>query len=208
MTRYRSGRRSVGTMSIVSSWPSRRMRMATRLSMRDAVQHAGDVVDARDGLLVEADDHVAGLQAARHGRAAGLNLDDAHGRLLRQARLDPQPLRQVHLVAGDAEARAAHAAVLQHLGQHVLRRVGGNREADALRAHDDGGVDADHLGARVDQRPAGVAGVERGIGLDHVADQAAVLRAQRAPDRADDAGGDRRTRSRTGCRWRWRSGRA
>ena len=143
--------------------------------MRDAVQHAGDVVDARHGLLVEADDHVARLQAARHAPGCRLHLDDAHGRLLRQARLDAQPLRQVHLVAGDAEARAAHAAVLQHLGQHVLRRVGGDREADALRAHDDGGVDADHLAARVDQRPAGVAGVERGIGLDHVVDQAAVL---------------------------------
>ena len=125
-----------------------------------------------------------GSRPAAGGGAARLHLHDAHAGLLREAggRLDP--LRQAHLIAGDAEPRAAHAAVLQDLRQHVLRGVGGDREADALRAHDDGGVDADHLGARVDQRPAGIAGVERGVGLDDVADQAAVLaRAASGPRR-------------------------
>ena len=140
--------------------------------------------------------------------AARLHLDDAHARILRQAGRDLEPLRQPHLIAGNAEPGAAHAAVLQDLRQHVLGGVGGDREADALRAHDDRGVDADHLAARVDERPAGIAGIEGRIGLDDVADQAAVLRAQRAADRADDAGRYRRTRSRTGCRWRRPPGRA
>ena len=89
-----------------------------------AVEHAGDVVDARHGFLVEADDHVARLQPAASGRAARLHLHDAHAGLLREAGRGLDPLRQAHLVAGDAEPRAAHAAVLQDLRQHMLRGVG------------------------------------------------------------------------------------
>ena len=47
----------------------------------------------------------------------------------------------------------------------------GNGEADPLvaaAARQDGGVDADHLAACVDQRAARVAGVDRGVGLDEV----------------------------------------
>ena len=40
-----------------------------------------------------------------------------------------------------------------------LRGVGGDREAEPLRAGDDGGVDADHLAARVHERAAGVSGL-------------------------------------------------
>ena len=74
----------------------------------------------------------------------------------------------------------------------ILRRVARDRKADALRAHDHGGVDADHLAARGHERPARIAGIERGIGLDHVLDQAAGFRAQRTPERGNHAGGDRR----------------
>ena len=65
-------------------------------------------------------------------------------------------------------------------------------KADALRAHDHRRVDADHFAARRHERPAGIAGIERRIGLDHVVDQPAVPRAQRAAERRDDAGRDRR----------------
>ena len=73
-----------------------------------------------------------------------------------------------------------------------LRRVGGDRKADALRAHDHRGVDADDLAARGDQRAARIAGIERGVGLDDVVDQAARSRAQRAAERRHDAGRHRR----------------
>ena len=43
----------------------------------------------------------------------------------------------------DAEGGAAHPAMLQDLTQHIKGGVGGNREADALGAANDGGVDAD-----------------------------------------------------------------
>jgi hypothetical protein len=44
---------------------------------------------------------------------------------------------------------------------------------------------------RVDQRPAGVAAVDRRVGLDHVVDRVVVGRAHLALERADDARGDR-----------------
>ena len=53
----------------------------------------------------------------------------------------------------------------------VPREVARHGEADALIAAalaEDAGVDADQLAARVDQRAAGVARVDRGVGLDEV----------------------------------------
>ena len=94
------------------------------------------------------------------------------------------PARHRHGLRGDADEGAAHAAVLDDLAQHELRGVARDRKADALRARDHRGVDADHLAARGDQRPAGIAGVERRVGLDHVLDQPAGAGAQatgRAP---------------------------
>ena len=53
----------------------------------------------------------------------------------------------------------------------MAREVARDGEADALVAAglaEDRGVDADQLAARVDQRAAGVARVDRGVGLDEV----------------------------------------
>ena len=48
----------------------------------------------------------------------------------------------------------------------LLHHVGGDRESDALRIVDDGGIDADYFAFDVEQRAAAVAGIDRGIGLD------------------------------------------
>ena len=47
---------------------------------------------------------------------------------------------------------------------------------------------ADHVCARVGERPAGVARVQRRVRLDHVLDDATGRHRQRAPERRDDAG--------------------
>ena len=69
----------------------------------------------------------------------------------------------------------------------VLR---GDGEAEALGREDDGGVDADDFAAGVDERAAGVAGVEGGVGLDDVVDEPAGGAAEGSAHGADDAGGD------------------
>ena len=91
----------------------------------------------------------------------------------------------------DAQVAADHAAVGDELLHHAADEVDGNREAEAFghvliagRA-DDGRVDADELAARVDERAARVAGVDRGVRLDEVLERRdAELTAAR---RADDA---------------------
>ena len=69
----------------------------------------------------------------------------------------------------------------------VLMRDG---KTEPLGRQNDRGVDADDFAERVDQRTAGVARIERGVGLNHVVDQPAGLGTKRAAERADDAGGD------------------
>jgi hypothetical protein len=87
---------------------------------------------------------------------------------------------------------APHPAVLQELGDGEHRRVAGDREADALSTADHRGVDADHLAACGYQRAAGIARIERRVGLDDVIDQAAALGAQGATECRHHAGGDAR----------------
>jgi len=72
----------------------------------------------------------------------------------------------------------------------VCRHVDGDREADADVAAAlavDRAVDADHLTADVEQRPAGVAGIDGRVGLNEI-----VVRpgSDRPSLGADDAGGD------------------
>jgi len=95
--------------------------------------------------------------------------------------------RQIGGVGGDADEGAPHAAEADDLRDDEIGGVGGDREGNALRAVDHGGVDADDLAGRRHQRPAGIAGVERGIGLDDVIDQPAGRSAHRAAECGDDA---------------------
>ena len=81
-------------------------------------------------------------------------------------------------------------AVLHQLGDDLLGLVGGNGETDADAAavrRIDGGVDADHLAVDIDQRPAGIAVVDRRIDLDEIVIGTAV---QIAAASRDDAGGN------------------
>src|SRR5213075_2590809 len=97
---------------------------------------------------------------------------------------------QRHALPGHADVAARHAAVAHQPRGDEDGGVDADGETDALRPHDHRGIDADDVAARVDQRPSGVAGIERRVGLDDVLDQAPALGAHGAPQRADYAGGD------------------
>ena len=65
-----------------------------------------------------------------------------------------------------------------------LREAHRDREADALvaaGAREDQRVDADQVAAGVDQRAARVAGIDRGVGLDEVAERVAPSRSRGRP---------------------------
>ena len=180
--------RSSGTRVNVRGLPSRSTSISTGLPIRSPVSRRIRSSAPVTGSPSSAHDHVAGEQARTVRRAAGLGRRDGRGRALRQLRRKLQAARDGRLLRRDADVGAPHAAVPHQLAEHEVRGVGRDREADALRALDDRGVDADHLAARGDQRPAGIARVERRVGLDHVVDQPAGAGAQRAAERRDDAG--------------------
>ena len=90
---------------------------------------------------------------------------------------------------GDAEVRVARPALLAQLSDGALDDVDRHREADALaaaRARLDLLVDADHAPVGADERPAGVARVDRGVGLDRARDRELRQRRDGAVDRRDD----------------------
>jgi hypothetical protein len=92
----------------------------------------------------------------------------------------------------DADPAADHPPVAQDGLDDAAHQVDRDGEADALDARvpgDHGRVDADQLAGRVDQRAAGVAEVDGGVGLDEVLEGGHAQPA--AAGGADDPGGDR-----------------
>ena len=100
--------------------------------------------------------------------------------------------RQRELLGGDADIRTPHPAVPYQLAEHKTRRIGGNRKTDTLRAHDHRGVDPDDLAMGGHERASRIAGIECGVGLDHVVDQPPRARAQRPAEGGNYARRDRR----------------
>ena len=95
------------------------------------------------------------------------------------------------LLDAHAEPAAPRLAKLAQLIDNRGRTVGGHCEADADRAagrRNDRGVDADHFAIEVEQRAAGIAAVNGGVGLYVI-----VIRPRIdiAVARRDDAGGHR-----------------
>ena len=144
------------------------------------------------GVPSKRDDQIAVDEAGARRRAAGST--DMH---LDRGRAEARGASRAGDRAGGARAPTPSQArrtrpCCEQLAEHPRRGLDADREADALRARDDRGVDADHAAAPVEQRPAGVAGVERRGVLDDAVDQAAVAAAQRAAERRDHAGRHRR----------------
>src|SRR5690606_8109375 len=100
------------------------------------------------------------------------------------------------------EGDGAHAQVAAPdiaIGDQTLRNAARDGRRDREAQPDaaprgargaDGRVDADDLALQVDQRAAGVARVDRGVGLDERLEPVVAQDALLAPDRADDPRGD------------------
>ena len=144
-------------------------------------------VDVADGLSVDRDADVARQEATARGGLPWLDLHDVDPAV--DGELEParQPLGQGADLAGKTEGAAAHAPDRHQLADHPTRRVDRHREGKPLRAEDDHGVDPDDARVRVDERAAGVAGVERDVGLQDRIDESSILCPHAARERADDA---------------------
>src|SRR5690606_16553308 len=131
---------------------------------------------------------IAGFEPRLRRRAVG---DDARDqRTLRF--LEAKAFRDLigHALDLHAEPAAPGRAVFLQLLDDAARQFRRYREANAdaaARRRQDRGVDADDLAVHVDERTAGIAAVDRGVGLDVV-----VIRSRTdiAAARRNDARGD------------------
>ena len=98
--------------------------------------------------------------------------------------------RRGDFLDGDAEVGVLDLAARDQRVGDRANRVRRDREPDAdvgAGVAGDLRVDADHLAGRVEERAAGVAVVDRGVGLDRVVDRELVQRLHLAVECADDA---------------------
>src|SRR5262245_16744108 len=125
---------------------------------------------------VQPDHHVAFAQTGVESGRIGLHLGDG------------STFAADDVGHADPEAAALDLAELDELLHHRVRNHDRHGEADAdvaARRTDDCAVDADELAPQVYQRPAGVPGIDRGIGLDEVLE--ALHGQPAAAERGDDA---------------------
>src|SRR6476646_9592629 len=118
-------------------------------------------------LSVDADHHVARLEPSAGGGTADMQVLDQRAAWA----VEPKGFAEVlgHRLQGCAEPRTLYRAAFQRRLNYEPHHVGRNRKSDALRpaaAGEDGGIDADEMPVHVDQRTAGIAGIDCGIGLD------------------------------------------
>src|SRR3954465_2523728 len=90
------------------------------------------------------------------------------------------------VLAGEADETSPDTSILDQPGDHPARGVARDRETDSLRRPNDGRVHADDFATRVDERAAGVAGIQRRISLDDIVDEPSRRAAQRASETTHD----------------------
>src|SRR5262249_16417592 len=144
-----------------------------------AIQHADQVVDALDVNAIELDDDVARQKPGLRRRTIRLDLHQQRAHLVFDASNHRMPPRDRRGLAGHADIGTPDIARAGDLRQDELRGIARDRKADALSTIDNRSIDADYFGIGRDQRPTGIAGIERGVGLYHVFDDASAYRADR-----------------------------
>ena len=122
----------------------------------------------------ERDNHVTLAQACCCRRASALDrrdtrMPDATARACARAIARGTG----HVLAGDADVAAPDPPVANQLRRDESRRVARDGERQSLRRLNHRRVDADHFALRRHERPAGIAGIQRRIGLQHVVHQTA-----------------------------------
>src|SRR5690606_6798520 len=152
---------------------------------REPAQDAAEVTAHSDLLAVQPDDDVGGLDARLVRGRPRRDLPDEDAVLDREVELLSK--FGVQVTEGDAEEGAAHASGGEDLVNHVVREVDrdGEPEPDgAAGGANHRGIDADDAAAGVEERAAGVAGVDRGVGLDELVKAGAPGAAVRGGDHA------------------------
>ena len=124
----------------------------------------------RTGSLPSAGHQVAGPHAGRERRAVHQNIHHRDAAARDDAELRRLLIRQI--LRHESQPAADHVAMLQDLLHDAAHEIDGNRKTDpfgsAGGAVQHGGVDADQVALRVDERAAGIAEIDGGIGLNEI----------------------------------------
>jgi len=112
------------------------------------IEQAHKIIGPRDGGAIEGEQNIAGEQARVIGRTACLDSANHRAHPLREAESQRDPARQRHCAGADAEIGAADPSMRHEFAEHETCRIGRHREANALRAGNNRGVDADDLTLR------------------------------------------------------------
>ena len=132
--------------------------------------------------------HITGFDAGIGKRTARIDILHQHAARTPQAQALRDRTRDG--LTGRADPGKTHATAAFHALHYPPRQVGGNGETDpdiAAGARIDRGVDAGQFAIRGDQRAAGIAGIDGGVGLDE--ELIIIGRALGAGQRRDDAHG-------------------
>ena len=129
------------------------------------------VVDRFDDSFVNGDNQVAGLETGAIGSAAGFDGDDFNSQVVQQIETPRQFARKGPDRNADAESRSADAAVGQQLANAPHGRAGRHGKTQPLSHGDDRRIDSNHAAARIQQRTARIARIERRRVLHDVFDQ-------------------------------------
>ena len=146
------------------------------------------IVGISHRFAVEFEYHIAGFYARLVGRLPLLDATDQRAIGLAQTERFGQFAG--HFLYRDADAPACHAALGAQLFHHLacnIDRYGKRQPHRAARTGVDLRVDANHFTVHVEQRSAGIAGIDRHIGLN---ERYKIILRQRAAFCTDDAGGD------------------
>src|SRR5262245_41262837 len=165
------------------------------LADADLFDLIGEVAELPNRLAIRRHDHVADRPS--------LGIHASQSRLFgRRARrcahdddtFDAEPRRYRFIRGHDADAGRWHATVADQLRHDPVHHVDRDRKADPgirARRRKDCRVDTDQPSRGIEQRPARVAGIDRGVGLNDVGDLPPAAGGQSPFQRADDAGRER-----------------
>lgn len=149
------------------------------------------MVRPRYGDTFETEDDIARPEARLERGAIRLGFADPNGARAR-ANSEAKPSGKIDRLRCDAEMSPPNAPMDNELAQHELGRVARDGEAKPLGPSDNGRVDPDNLSSAGHERSTRVAGVQGGVRLNHVLDQAPFLTAERPAQSRDDPGSDSR----------------
>jgi hypothetical protein len=133
-------------------------------------QQAMQNVDFGYRVTAESDDDVPFLQPGLSTSAPGLDGNHQDAAVDEKIVSPDKPSMDRNVLTGNTDVPTTNSSILDQLPGNEFRRVDRGSETDTLGWENHGRVYADNFTTRGHKRTAGVARIQRGIGLNHIVD--------------------------------------